>query len=487
MALYHPNITPQKRKKYCKIARSVSRNFIKNPLSQRKLDFSTPKSAKKISFNPVCTSSPLADKKTSTRHMGSFSLDCDELKDFVQYLQTVDGGNKSSTTAKLIGKDISKFLYYCNDEELDWAHIMDKAKLLSYFEHLKTNCSIGPEGRLTKLERTCDALNYLKMGLRDNPTTLNSISALIDQIGRWKASLRKEKKKLNHKRLEALSDTKLDVNKIKNFVENEQMWTEYKSIIAALKSGNTVSEKQLKFAMSAVMLASLFISLQRPGTVKNITLSEIGAAKKIANAYVITVADHKTGIGGVAHLTVSLELYEKMQDYISFVRPHIRNEDNINNVFILPGTKITKVSNIIRFMENELKIDIPSATEVRKIGATAVARQCTEEEARIVCKQMSHDPRVAAQYYQAVRGANDAKAAFDTIKTVLGESEPEKTSIWDTKTSKIVEDKFKAHIDQGKPPKQSECKNLFPNITAKQVVDKVRTFIRQKKRKEVHH
>ena len=52
-------------------------------------------------------------------------------------------------------------------------------------------------------------------------------------------------------------------------------------------------------------------------------------------------------------------------------------------------------------MEAELKISIPSAIEV-KIVSTAVAKKCTEGEARVVAKQMLHDIRVSVKFYQAV-------------------------------------------------------------------------------------
>ena len=81
---------------------------------QNKLDFSTTKVApKKLEFKAVCPDTTTSSQvKPSTRHMESFALD--EIHDFVSYLQTVDGGNKTSATAKIIAKDISKYLYYAD-------------------------------------------------------------------------------------------------------------------------------------------------------------------------------------------------------------------------------------------------------------------------------------------------------------------------------------------------------------------------------------
>ena len=80
-----------------------------------------------LKVDPICGAS-CETMMHSTRHMPSFPLS--ELEDFIKYLQTVDGGRKSEQTAKLIAKDVSKLLYYGNEEEIDWGCILDRKKLL---------------------------------------------------------------------------------------------------------------------------------------------------------------------------------------------------------------------------------------------------------------------------------------------------------------------------------------------------------------------
>ena len=116
--------------------------------------------------------------------------------------------------------------------------------------------------------------------------------------------------------------------------------------------------------------------------------------------------------------------------------------------------------------------------------STAVAKKCTEGEARVVAKQMSHDIRVSAKFYQAVRGAKDAKKAFDTLTACVDEPSSSRKTPWDEENTKIVSEKFSDYIKMGKDPPQSKCKGLFKDISSKQVRDKVRTLIKQKLRKE---
>ena len=200
--------------------------------------------------------------------------------------------------------------------------------------------------------------------------------------------------------------------------------------------------------------------------------------------YIVSVFEHKTGVGGAARLMLNESLYDDIKKYIKLIRPCIEPEDEFNeNVFLLPnGKKVMKLSNLIRFMESELNITIPSATEVRKIGATAVAKKCTEGEARVVARQMAHDPRVSAQYYQAVRGVKDAKKAYDTLKEVVSKKTPSKK--WDDESTEILRIRFEKNIKDNKTPKMSECGGIIKGKDPKQVQDKIRTIIRQKNRKK---
>ena len=119
---------------------------------------------------------------------------------------------------------------------------------------------------------------------------------------------------------------------------------------------------------------------------------------------------------------------------------------------------------------------------MRKIGATAVARKGTEGEARIVHRQMAHDQRVSAQYYQAVRGAQDAKKAVDTLLECVDDGEQKNTPKWSEHEVQILKDKFKMYIEWLKAPPQKLCEGIFPERKTKKVVDKVCTLIRQRER-----
>lgn len=133
-------------------------------------------------------------------------------------------------------------------------------------------------------------------------------------------------------------------------------------------------------------------------------------------------------------------------------------------------------------MSGELKIAIPSATDVRKAGATAAAKFCTEAEAKIVHRQFAHDSRVAAQYYEAIKGTKDAKSAYDTLQRI-GEEKLSSRRLWTDKETDVIKEKFLSNVNSAQTPSLLECKDIFKDKTAKQVQDKVRTLIRNEKKK----
>ena len=68
---------------------------------------------------------------------------------------------------------------------------------------------MGPEGQLTKLERVCDLLWYLKKHDKDNINMKNEIVDTESEIKLWKRTLREKKKALQVRRLEEISEQDL--------------------------------------------------------------------------------------------------------------------------------------------------------------------------------------------------------------------------------------------------------------------------------------
>ena len=408
--------------------------------------------------------------------MGFFPIDHPELKQFFKHLCSIDGGNRSESTAALIVKDISKYLYFCDSDKLDWNNFLDRVKLMNYFEFLKGVIQV--EGILTKMERTSDVLNYLMVYSNHSEKQIK-INAINEVMRKWKYTLRKEKKKLAHKRLEELSDSKgkLDLSSIKKFINDKDIWEKFNGCITSRKKLKPLEPDDCKFCMAACMVATLYESWQRPSAVDSCTLEQYKRGTFVNEIYVVGVLDHKTGLGGSAKLTINRNLKDKIDDYVQYIRPSTSEYLFCTN----EGAKISKVQNIIRYLSNKCKIDLPSSTDTRKGGATAVALCGSESEVRLVSRQLAHDDRVHKRYYEAIRGKKEAVKAYEVLKGAMDEGEG-KRPLFSTTEVETLKEKFKANIENLKVPLKRECENIFPNKKTQQVLDKIKTIIRQKKR-----
>ena len=110
--------------------------------------------------------------------------------------ESVDGSCKSSKSAR----EIRKLLYFAGPQKLKWGHLLDEKGLLSFFEHLAAR-GIKAPGRLTKMERACDALKYMRFCIRTSPNRRNEearskiaqLDAIEEMLTGWKTNMRRQK------------------------------------------------------------------------------------------------------------------------------------------------------------------------------------------------------------------------------------------------------------------------------------------------------
>lgn len=99
--------------------------------------------------------------------------------------------------------------------------------------------------------------------------------------------------------------------------------------------------------------------------------------------YTVSTSEHKTGVSDCVNCIMFMKtLLERVREYRDHIRSVLVTEcGDIPNLFVLPSSRpIEKVSNLSRILGTKLKISVPSATDVREIGTTAVARACSREE-----------------------------------------------------------------------------------------------------------
>ena len=133
----------------------------------------------------------------------------------------------------------------------------------------------------------------------------------------------------------------------------------------------------------------MFKSWQKPGAVTNCTIQEYRRGRWIKDTFVISVSDHKTGTVGTAKLLVEKHNFSKLQLYFDKIRPTIKSTEN-NLLLRSNGNAIKSIQHYLRPLGAKYNINIPTATQIRKAGATAVVLECSSKEGTLVSRQLSH-------------------------------------------------------------------------------------------------
>ena len=490
LSKFHPDLTPNERKRYLRKATVVEKTHIREEPGQSKLSLAQ----NKVSPTPghsLATKTEDKLKKGKTRSLGKFPSSHPELASYKQYLMGLAGKKKSDTSAESIVTDISKMLYYHNEKELQWENVTDRDKLLKYIDKID-QMKVGPEGQLTKLERVHEVFRYLKRTKKHNVHLMEKIQETESDIQDWKKTLRSAKRSLQIKRMEETSEMNMNLEEITAVVDNPRMWTKFSDVVSRAKHRENVAESELKLAMGIVMLTVKLKSFQRPGAVTNCTIREYRNAEKCGDTTVINVYNHKTGNQGAAKLTMDAKLSSRLLLYFKYIRPLLMEPgEDIDNLFILPGSqKVGKFGNLEASISRFLNVQVPSSTKARKIGATCSAKALDYQTHHLVTQQMSHQADVSRKYYEAVHGKRDAAFAFQKLeglrtgsKAGTSETGGLASQRWSTLDTAFVKKKFAACIKKARTPGLPECSEIGLDRTAKQVQDKVRTLIRQAQKK----
>ena len=84
-----------------------------------------------INFTDLDINKEVEDVGT-TRKFGRFSTENEEIYKFKVYLKSLDGKRRNEETAEAICRDISKYLFYCNELAVNWSYLKNRTSLLKY-------------------------------------------------------------------------------------------------------------------------------------------------------------------------------------------------------------------------------------------------------------------------------------------------------------------------------------------------------------------
>ena len=147
--------------------------------------------------------------------------------------------------------------------------------------------------------------------------------------------------------------------------------------------------------------------------------------------------------------------------------------------YFRPLRVTTPESSRIKKLGTKYGLSLPSASRVRKIGATSVALHLgNSTQAHLVTMQMSHSVNTDAQYYQAIVGDSHAMSAFKSMTelrnrradsstcsevgvTEQKSGELQRRRAFTAEETRVVMLYFKEHIAKRQSASLSECKDFL--------------------------
>ena len=395
-----------------------------------------------------------------TRYFPRFDMDHPVFYRFKRYLMSVDGGEKCEKTAHEMAVDVSKYLKYaCGSDSpsSDWGKLTERDQLIGFMEKLK-RCNVGPEGRLAKLDTLQAAMRFIKFHVvvQESHPLYPKLTLADNMVVGWKKTLRKEKRRRRKVRLQNLSAQDLSLKEVTALLENKPIWEHFNSTCMAAERGETVSAKSLDQAAVVVAASLLYKNWQRPGAVKNATVKEFEESRVMRGGclYAMHVENHKTAVEGVAKVMMDSVDHGRVLQYMDTVRGVQLGKNECDLLFVLCGGKcLGNLSSKLKCVGARYGLNLPSATRVRKIGATSVALHLGQSpQASLVTRQMSHSISTEGLYYQAIVGDDHAAAAFSTMAELR--KTPEKRGTPPSRSTLLETPTQQTPTSQGTPRSQ---------------------------------
>ena len=259
---------------------------------------------------------------------------------------------------------------------------------------------------MAKLDAICSALKFLKCTIIPDPCHPACIRATqtIEVLSGWKTTLRRQKRVLWEKRLSDLSSENLSLVEESSLLDCSLLRAHFNEACKSAEE-NSPSLTTVKMDQASISIARnlLYKNWQRPGAIANATLQEFEQCKvmQVGNRreplFVMKVHKHKTATEDPARVVMDKIDQARTALYIETVH-NLQNTSDSPLLFVLSGGRpISKLSSRLKSVGRRYNLDLPNASRVRKIGATSVALNLDDKEARLVTCQMSH----SVAYYQA--------------------------------------------------------------------------------------
>ena len=155
--------------------------------------------------------------------------------------------------------------------------------------------------------------------------------------------MQKDKCRLNHIRLEALSYDPTPITAVTALTRHAPLWSDVRDVLRRARRPSHVTEEETELVVAALIGLILSCNWQRPSAATGATVQEFSNSQEVNEEGTIVVVmravRHKTGRQGPVNLTMSQEDHILLRRYVQRVRPLLDPHNICDDLFLLPGPK----------------------------------------------------------------------------------------------------------------------------------------------------
>ncbi|KAG2468804.1 KMT5A methyltransferase, partial [Polypterus senegalus] len=357
------------------------------------------------------------------------------IMDFARYLK----GEHQMRNCKQECDNVCRFLFYMDKNEANINFIHDIEKTRAYFR------------KLNRAGLTFQTImNYMKSVKRfttfilwqtnftlQNPEKHSKIKMYMDHFSLMQKTFSKQVAKeiaaKRYRQMNADLPTPRECHLIFKVSKRD-----FLSVISKLLCDEPTSREEHQLVLYYLEAVIVLGHLQRPGVVKNMTVSEwvnrkeqlLKVGYKEKRFAIIGVKEHKTSIKQMATLALNEEEEQWFDLYFVKIRKiyvkELQAEDDPSNRFFLSttGNPIYNPCNDLNRLHRKYKIKEITAGVARRVLETAAKRFCNDIEKSSVADYLAHSNATAEKHYRLARPDTIARGKL-IIQNLMCESSSE--------------------------------------------------------------
>lgn len=204
---------------------------------------------------PVSSCPPESSGIASIRRMGYHDTS-PFLEEFNEFLLSRAGGKRSGDAAAQLRKNVSKYLFFLDNQKVRPELLLKKKPLVKYLKVVEEGFGVGSSGLLQKLDSLAAALRFMRFSLSDEDNeqeTEGKVESMMQFIREQRKAFKADKTRLERTRLEDIAANPPDLNDTGRFLICPKLTQEFLTAVGRiLKSPSLTTRKEYRECLALI-------------------------------------------------------------------------------------------------------------------------------------------------------------------------------------------------------------------------------------------